>query len=1133
MPTESYKPPDPLFDELYSRTKMSSIDDFRDASLKETKVRVVKGKHRKPQRGIRVSTPGSAGAGSVLRRFHSAKASGKAKDRHEDSPGDNRCNLKFSMGCSDDNTFVSGLNNENDVNEVSNNGSFINSPLDNFALNDLGCHVAKSCGLKTSHDHTSMGDVGNIGVGIASSKDGIAIVETGINRDRDKAGSRTSCEHFGMEGVVNTGVAQTGSQNGIASYKVGGFEFGKKENTNGVFFKVTVGPFFSVNFSNNSSSNPFVKKSVPSSGSVWNNDGFKAFGSSMLSNQFSADVDRFAEKLKLGTEEIALKNGLTSSGVYYFKFKSEDKREEKGAAERVHGMIQNIPLVLNVWEPGIWLEKIEPSSIPIWVCVYNIPMELCNGSGIGKIMSGVGKPLVLVEVSAEDELPNVLEIEYPPLGSRPARVGKLEVKYQWKPPLCTHCKTFGHTTLSCKVRPRSEEEIAAKTLKDVLKVGKDDHKENGYVDFVDDGFTMGCGGRTQSNFKQGYGNSGGGNINFNVQRRGGGFVQRNQYRQKSYSVDVNVKPVGKNLTASKSYSQEINKKPIVEKPVLASTYNHHFRPKVLVRGSGSDKNFVEASLNEDIPVKNSFNVLRPHPKKSSDNDDVEDLGGINVNEEFDSKVWPSLKEEVDILLEAGIYPSRQVRLDWTIHQMDYFYKNCHKFHLDPSCEEDEEDVDSDVEGIAVDMKPWKFVFNVIACDCMDINAAENEDFSNGDTYSFCGLLETHVKKKNLSKICSRVLGRWDWVSNSSSCDSGYGNLVSSVSITLAILCDFIACLDLLKDLLGASKFNTVCNGFRDCVEEIEVEDGFIPVVKRVWSNKVDGFSMFSLVSKLKMLKKPLRKLNFEQGNLFDKVKCLKTNLATVQAAMNADPHNNFLREEELRVLKAYRAALKDEELFLRQKAKVEWLEVGDRNSKYFHNVVKGRRNRNRISYIEDLNGNPFHGNNVGDQFVSHFKNVLGRSSNVLPVTDPDSLFVKKLPVSEALNLVRSVSNEEIKLALFDIDGNKAPGPDGFSSQFFKDSWSVVGDDVCKAVRDFFSNGKLLKEINATVISLVPKVASPSKVSDYRPIACCNVVYKIISKVICNRIKGVLGFLVDENQSAFIPSRQISDNIMLS
>nr|GEZ41484.1 hypothetical protein [Tanacetum cinerariifolium] len=288
------------------------------------------------------------------------------------------------------------------------------------------------------------------------------------------------------------------------------------------------------------------------------------------------------------------------------------------------------------------------------------------------------------------------------------------------------------------------------------------------------------------------------------------------------------------------------------------------------------------------------------------------------------------------------------------------------------------------------------------------------------------------------------------------------------------------------------------------------KDGFIPVVKRVWNNKVDGFSMFSLVSKLKMLKKPLRKFSFEQGNLFDNVKFLKANLAYVQAAINADPHNNTLREDELRVLKAYRAALKDEESFLRQKSKVEWLNAGDRNSKYFHNVLKGKRNRNIISYVEDMDGNPFYGSSVGDQFIRHFMNVLGKCSKVSPIYDPSYLFLKKLSDADALFMVRSISDEEIKSALVDIDGNKAPGPD-----------------------EFFANGKLLKEVNATVISLVPKVASPSKVSEFRPIACRNVVYKIISKIICNKIKGVLGSLVSENQIAFIPSRQISDNILLS
>ncbi|CAH1428815.1 unnamed protein product [Lactuca virosa] len=130
-------------------------------------------------------------------------------------------------------------------------------------------------------------------------------------------------------------------------------------------------------------------------------------------------------------------------------------------------------------------------------------------------------------------------------------------------------------------------------------------------------------------------------------------------------------------------------------------------------------------------------------------------------------------------------------------------------------------------------------------------------------------------------------------------------------------------------------------------------------------------------------------------------------------------------------------------------------------------------------------------------------------------------------------MVRDVSYEEIKIALFDIEDDKAPGPDGYSAKFFKVAWEIVGDDFRKAVKEFFCKKKILKEINATAIALVPKVQTPGKVSDYRPIACCNVVYKCISKIIVNRIRDLLGILVSDNQSAFIPGRSILDNILLS
>ncbi|GKF11173.1 hypothetical protein Tco_0049099, partial [Tanacetum coccineum] len=176
MPTDSNKPPDPLFDEICNLTKMTSADEFSNTSFNDTMVKIVKGKPRKPHRGIKVSTPGSAGAGSVLRRLRSAKVSGKARGRVDESPVDNRGgkrssstsvvdevnrvlsdiqdgNIKFDVGSST-NVNVS-LNKASDVSDLSSDGTFIKRPFVNTSLNDLGSPVAKSCGLKTSHDHTS------------------------------------------------------------------------------------------------------------------------------------------------------------------------------------------------------------------------------------------------------------------------------------------------------------------------------------------------------------------------------------------------------------------------------------------------------------------------------------------------------------------------------------------------------------------------------------------------------------------------------------------------------------------------------------------------------------------------------------------------------------------------------------------------------------------------------------------------------------------------------------------------------------------------------------------------------------------------------------------------------------------
>ena len=99
---------------------------------------------------------------------------------------------------------------------------------------------------------------------------------------------------------------------------------------------------------------------------------------------------------------------------------------------------------------------------------------------------------------------------------------------------------------------------------------------------------------------------------------------------------------------------------------------------------------------------------------------------------------------------------------------------------------------------------------------------------------------------------------------------------------------------------------------------------------------------------------------------------------------------------------------------------------------------------------------------------------------------------------EHLDILNSrITHEEIKRSMFSIDSTKVPGPDWFSSLFFKRAWSIIGSEVCDAMAYFFSTGCLLREIKCTILALVPKVPNPSSMHDYRTISCCNTIYKCI------------------------------------
>ncbi|XP_027152078.1 uncharacterized protein LOC113752144 [Coffea eugenioides] len=130
-------------------------------------------------------------------------------------------------------------------------------------------------------------------------------------------------------------------------------------------------------------------------------------------------------------------------------------------------------------------------------------------------------------------------------------------------------------------------------------------------------------------------------------------------------------------------------------------------------------------------------------------------------------------------------------------------------------------------------------------------------------------------------------------------------------------------------------------------------------------------------------------------------------------------------------------------------------------------------------------------------------------------------------------LTKGVEEEEIHEALFSMNSEKAPGQDGMTPLFFQRFWSTIKCDVIPAIKAFFSSGYMLKSVNHTVISLVPKMLHPTSLKNYRPISLCSVLYKIISKILANRLKSVLDKCISKTQSAFIPDRQILDNVMIA
>ena len=208
------------------------------------------------------------------------------------------------------------------------------------------------------------------------------------------------------------------------------------------------------------------------------------------------------------------------------------------------------------------------------------------------------------------------------------------------------------------------------------------------------------------------------------------------------------------------------------------------------------------------------------------------------------------------------------------------------------------------------------------------------------------------------------------------------------------------------------------------------------------------------------------------------------------------------------------------------------MECGDENTKFFHAYARGRKVANTIWRLQDEVGSHVSFEDKASCGVRHFQYLFKapQQASIAEVIRTALLFPRFVDEGGNRDLMKEVSEEELKEVLGSFQKDKSPGPDGWTIEFFLDLFEILGRDLLQVVEDSRSAGWLPASFNSTFIALIPKSDNAVSLNDFRPISLCNCIYKIISKVIAQRLKVILSAHVSAEQFGFLEGRQIHEAI---
>ncbi|PNY13184.1 ribonuclease H [Trifolium pratense] len=224
--------------------------------------------------------------------------------------------------------------------------------------------------------------------------------------------------------------------------------------------------------------------------------------------------------------------------------------------------------------------------------------------------------------------------------------------------------------------------------------------------------------------------------------------------------------------------------------------------------------------------------------------------------------------------------------------------------------------------------------------------------------------------------------------------------------------------------------------------------------------------------------------------------------------------------------------LLNQEQFWREKSQIQHFTLGDRNTSFFHRVARIKAVTKQIHIIHSETATYTTATDIEHHIVQYFQaifcqNNVSNSGNIVRdsipsiVTAVDNQMLTKVPYSD-----------EIKAAIFEMNGDGAPGPDGFIGHFFQCYWNIIVVDVIKSVQHFFLTG-VLHNINSNLLVLIPKLTEADRMENYRPIALTNFQFKIITKLSADRLALLAPSIISVHQHGFMPERNIADCVIVT